>query len=219
MSRLLVFDCDGTLVDSQHLILEAMNRAFVAHALPPPDPTAVRQIVGLSLVEAIATLLPSVDVDRVRRVAESYKASFIDLREQEGELEPLFPGIRELLLALEAAGHPLAIATGKSRRGVEVVLGAHGLLGHFVSVQTADGHPSKPHPAMLEAAMAETGSGPAETILIGDTTFDMQMARAAGACGLGVAWGYHPPAALIEAGAALVVEEVDAILTFARRAA
>ena len=219
MSRLLVFDCDGTLVDSQHLIVEAMNRAFVAHAVAPPEPAAVRQIVGLSLVEAIAMLLPGVEPDRVEAVAESYKASFIDLREQEGELEPLFPGIRELLVALEDAGHLLAVATGKSRRGVEVVLGAHGLLDHFVSVQTADGHPSKPHPAMLETAMAETGIGPNETILIGDTTFDMLMARAAGVCGLGVAWGYHPPAALIEAGAAQVVEEAAAIATFARRAA
>lgn len=217
MTRLLVFDCDGTLVDSQHVIVEAMTRAFRAHALPAPEPAAVREIVGLSLIEAVAALLPEGEPGEIRALASAYKASFLALREQEGQLEPVFPGIRELLQDLERAGHLLAVATGKSRRGVDVVLGAHGLLDHFVSIQTADGHPSKPHPAMLEAAMAETGRRPEETILIGDTTYDVLMARAAGVAAIGVAWGYHPRAALLDAGAALVVEDANAIVALAER--
>ena len=120
-----------------------------------------------------------------------------------GELddEPLFDGVAELIALLADAGWLLGVATGKSDRGLAHVLAAHGLTERFVTLQTADRHPSKPHPAMIEAAMTEAGASPATTVMIGDTSYDMLMAGAAGARALGVGWGYHPPEELTAAGA------------------
>lgn len=219
---LVVFDCDGTLVDSQHMIMRAMEVAFAAHSLTPPALEAVRRIVGLSLDQAVAELAAQADVDRqvepatVSRLVESYKGAFHDLRADSGPggghaQEPLFPGIREALVALYEAGYPLGIATGKSSRGLGKVLELHDISRYFITVQTADNHPSKPHPAMLEAAIAETGAEAGATVLIGDTSYDMLMAVAAGAGALGVAWGYHPPEELSETGASHIAATADEI--------
>ena len=139
-------------------------------------------------------------------LADAYKRTFFALR-SDGALdaEPLYEGIAEAITALDADGWLLGVATGKSDRGLLRVLDHHGLRHHFVTLQTADRHPSKPHPSMLETAMAEAGAAPETTVMIGDTSFDMQMAAAAGAHALGVAWGYHPPEELMAAGAAQVV--------------
>ncbi len=118
--------------------------------------------------------------------------------------QPLFDGIADLLGGLRQAGWLLGIATGMSDRGLTHCLAAHGLTDHFVTLQTADRHPSKPHPAMLEAALAEAGAEPAQAVMIGDTAFDMQMARDAGVGALGVDWGYHEPDELRAAGARFV---------------
>lgn len=210
---LIVFDCDGTLVDSQHLIVAAMARAFRRHDLPVPPPDAVRYVVGLSLAQAVAALAPELARDECTLVAESYKETFAALRrERPGLIEPTFEGVPETLAELDRRGHLLGIATGKSRRGLAAVLGHHGLDHLFVSVQTADDHPSKPHPAMLDQAMAETDRLPSETMLIGDTTYDMAMAAAAGVRAVGVAWGYHPVDALRHAGAGVILDRFDAIL-------
>lgn len=205
---LVVFDCDGTLVDSQHMILRAMAVAFAAHDLTPPPLEAVRRIVGLSLDQAVAILVAQADTENqvepalVSRLIEDYKGAFHDLRADGGQAqEPLYPGIREALEALSAAGYDLGVATGKSSRGLGKVLELHDIAHFFVTVQTADGHPSKPHPAMLEAAIAEAGATAQTTVLIGDTSYDILMAQAAGTGALGVAWGYHPPEELTEAGA------------------
>ena len=206
MSRLVVFDCDGTLVDSQHLIVAAMAAAFRAHDLPPAPPDAVRHVVGLSLAEAVAGLLPDADLAECIAIAETYKQAFHELRRRGELIEPLFDGAREVLHELDRRGHLLGVATGKSVRGVTAVLEHHGLAPLFASVQTADHHPSKPHPGMLEQVMRETGSWPEETILVGDTTYDMGMARAARARAVGVAWGYHPADALRHAGADVVLD-------------
>ena len=147
----------------------------------------------------------------------SYRANWRLLRSQ-GVLEPLFPRTREVLDMLGRNGHLLGVATGKSRSGLLEVLDHHGLTALFVSFQTADRHPSKPHPSMLEEAMRETGSAPAETLMVGDTSFDMEMARAAGARAIGVAWGYHPPELLEAAGAELVLGDFDQLLDFVRGA-
>ncbi|MEO5374950.1 MAG: HAD-IA family hydrolase [Alphaproteobacteria bacterium] len=205
LPRLAVFDVDGTLVDSQHNIIAAMSEAFETHGHPPPPPADVRRIIGLSLVEAVAALLPGADPAHHGRVAETYGAMFAILRRRPDHSEPLFPGAVECLTALGAAGFQLGIATGKSRRGLQALLDRTGLGERFTTLHTADDGPGKPHPAMLAAAMADTGIPADRTVMIGDTSFDMLMARAAGTAGIGVAWGYHGVGDLEDAGAHQVV--------------
>jgi len=207
MIRLAVFDCDGTLVDSQHVIIMCMQRAFEDEGWPAPTPADIRRIVGLSLDAAVATLAPGLSDTEIVKMVAAYKAAFAVLRKQENVPETLYAGAREALEAIEATGCLLAIATGKSRRGLEATLGHHDLMRYFVSLQTADGGPGKPHPDMLHRAMNETGMEQHETVLIGDTTFDMEMAMNAGVTGLGVAWGYHEVAELHAAGAHEVLSE------------
>lgn len=201
MTRLAVFDCDGTLIDGQASICRAMDAAFAEVALPAPDRHLIRRMVGLSLPQAIRKLAPDVDPDLQAELVEAYKRAFRAQREA-GELsQPLFDGILSLLDALHSAGWRLAVATGMSRRGLDHCLAAHGLARLFVSLQTADEHPSKPHPAMLEAALSEAMADPREAVMIGDTAYDMQMARDAGIRAIGVEWGYHAPPELRAAGA------------------
>lgn len=206
MTRLAVFDCDGTLIDGQASICRAMEEAFAEATLPAPDRHMVRRMVGLSLPQAVRRLVPEIDEDLQRELVDGYKRAFRAQREA-GELsQPLFAGIVEVLDALHGAGWQLAVATGMSRRGLDHCLASHGLTRHFVSLQTADDHPSKPDPAMLEAALFEAAAEPAEAVMIGDTAYDMQMARDAGVRGIGVDWGYHAPHELIAAGAEFVAE-------------
>ena len=208
-TRLIVFDCDGTLVDSQATIVACAQAAFLAEGLVVPTAEAVRRIVGLSLVEAVLQLMVEPDPAVAPRLAEHYKTAFQDYRTRPEFHEPLFPGTRELLDQLLARDFALGVATGKAMRGLRSVLERHGLESHFVTLQTADLHPSKPHPAMLQAAMAETGAAGAETMLIGDTTYDILMARAAGVVPIGVSWGNHAADELVEAGAAVVLQRFD----------
>ena len=208
-ARLAVFDCDGTLVDSQANICVACETAFVGAGMVPPPRAAIRRIVGLSLVEAMEVLLPDTDAGFHRRLAQEYKDAYVAMRASGAlEDEPLFDGIEAVLANLAADGWVLGVATGKSDRGLAHVLARHGLADRFVTLQTADRHPSKPHPAMLAAAMADAGAVPAATVMIGDTSFDMAMARAVGVRAIGVAWGYHDDAELIEAGADVVATTV-----------
>lgn len=207
--KLAVFDCDGTLVDSQFAIFDAMAAAWERHGLGRPDAAALRRLIGLPLVEAIGRLHPGLDEAAQAAVADSYRQAFADRRQRAGALEPLYPGLREALEALEAAGILMGVATGKSGRGLRAVLEGHRLSHFFVTLQTADHGPGKPHPAMLLRALAEAGVDPADAVMIGDTSFDLQMARAARVAGLGVAWGYHEPDDLHRAGAAAVVADAD----------
>jgi len=206
MIRLAVFDCDGTLVDGQHDIGAAMDVAFTSLGLPAPGRSAVRRFVGLSLPQAMRRLLPEGEADLQAALVEAYKQAYRRAREEGRIGEPLFAGIREALDGLRAGGWDLAVATGKSDRGLTHCLATHGLSGHFVSLQTADRHPSKPHPAMLEAALAEAMALPQDSVMIGDTSFDIAMAVAAGVRAIGVAWGYHTETELIAAGADIVAQ-------------
>ena len=208
-TRLAVFDCDGTLVDGQGAVCDAMEAAFAAAALPAPDRRDVRQIVGLSLPQAIRMLASEASDAQVAEAVDAYKASFFEARQQGRVNEPLFDGIVPLLDRLGAAGWSLAIATGKSNRGLRAVLTEHGLHDRFASLQGADHHPSKPHPAMLEQAMHDALAHPHETVMIGDTTYDIEMAMAAGTRAIGVAWGYHSPRSLLDAGAEAVAESAE----------
>jgi phosphoglycolate phosphatase len=202
--RLAVFDCDGTLVDGQASICEAMDSGFAAAGLPAPNHHDVRRIVGLSLPQAIRLLAPeAVQADQAQ-IVEGYKQAFRASRSQGRLQEPLFAGMAELIADLRRDGWLLAVATGKSDRGLQSCLAVHGISDHFVSLQTADRHPSKPHPAMLQAAMADALARPENTVMIGDTSFDMDMARAGNVRAIGVDWGYHTVAELRTAGAVAV---------------
>ena len=215
--HLIIFDCDGTLVDSQHVIVAAMEHAFLEAGQAAPAREAVLSIVGLSLPEAISRVkeihaIPQDDA-LLNRLLEGYKGAFNMLRQDPAHEEPMFPGARDGVLALAARDDVvLGIATGKSRRGVDRLIRVRGLEGCFATIQTADDAPSKPHPGMIEQAMNETGSAPEATLMIGDTTFDIEMAVNAGVTAIGVEWGYHPAEALHEAGADLVAEDFKTLL-------
>lgn len=212
-SRLVVFDVDGTLVDSQAVIVASMGDAFAAEGMVPPSRSDILGIVGLSLPKAMMRLTPDGPIERM---VQSYKDSFVARRAAEGSAQssPLYPGARVMLERLQTMPDiALGIATGKSRRGLDLLIEAHGLEGMFVTQQVADYHPSKPHPAMLHAALDETFVEAGDAVMIGDTTYDMQMAEAAGIPFIGVSWGYHPVSHLTGAATVLTeFSELDAAL-------
>jgi phosphoglycolate phosphatase len=216
VNRLALFDCDGTLVDGQAPHRWALAAAFGAEGLEAPSEETARRLIGLGLVETMAALLLEAAEAEHLRLAEAYKRAFHGLRTRGLVEEPLFPGIPALLDVLEADGWLLGVATGKSSRGLDLCLACHGLSHRFVTRQTADLHPSKPHPSMIEAAMAEAGASPETTMMIGDTSYDMAMARAVGAAAIGVAWGYHPPHELLAAGAHQIAVQPLDILDLAK---
>lgn len=199
--RLVIFDVDGTLVDSQGDILGAMGVAFASESLDRPSREAILNIVGLSLPQAFSALAPDLGPVQRTRLVEAYKEAYAQLRISGGpEASPLYPGLPALLDKLSTREDLLlGIATGKSRRGLTALLESHGLTQRFVTRQCADDNPSKPHPAMLFTAIDEAGVEAEHAMMIGDTSYDMEMARAAGIARIGVTWGYHPPDALVDA--------------------
>lgn len=207
--RLAIFDCDGTLVDSQGAIIAAMRAAAEHCDQPEPTAHAVRRVVGLPLLEAVCLLFPAADTEHHLAIEASYKLSFSAARQQGLVSEPLYPGARASLDYLDCNGWLLGVATGKSHRGLVATLSHHELLERFVTLQTADTAAGKPNPDMLHRAMNDTGATKAETIMIGDTTYDMLMARNAGVPAIGVAWGYHESHELMDAGAAMVIDDFD----------
>jgi phosphoglycolate phosphatase len=209
-SPLFLFDLDGTLLDSADMILMAQKRAFAALGLEPPPRKTGLSIVGLSLTEAFRVLAgPEGPIDAL---TEAYRRAFFELRASDPHLESLFPGAGALIESLRKAGQAtLGIATGKSRRGVEAILAKYHWNGHFSVTQSSDDAPSKPHPGMVLNACRITGSAPENTFMIGDSSFDMEMARRAGARAVGVAWGFQPVDMLIAAGAEHIVEDFDAL--------
>ena len=211
-NRLAIFDCDGTLVDSGATIYRALAAAFGRHGLELPPPQVSRKVIGLSLTEAMAALLPAASAEQHLALAEDYKRAFWDLRAAGEVEEPLFDGVLDLLDALEDDGWLLAVATGKSDRGLRHCLESHGIHARFVSLQTADRHPSKPHPSMVEQAVADAGASPQTSIVVGDTSFDMAMAVNAGARGIGAGWGYHDDDELLRAGAVAVAGQPPEVL-------
>lgn len=208
--KLAIFDCDGTLVDSQNMIVAAMTVAFTGVGREPLPRAQVLSIVGLSLPLAIEHLLPDSGPAEIEAITAGYRAAFATLRADPAAGEPLFPGMGEVVNWLH--GHDdvlLAIATGKSRRGVDRLLALHGFENRFVAISTADEHPSKPHPSMIMHALSDAGVEPENAVMIGDTSFDVAMANAAGVTAIGVTWGYHEPEQLIRAGAHALVRTTN----------
>lgn len=197
--RLILFDVDGTLVDSQASIFGAMRGAFELHNLAVPSRQDVMSIVGLSLDRAMAQLVPDLDEATREKLVAAYKVTYHtqSLKIGSAKVSPLYPGARAMLDQLAMIPENLlGVATGKSKRGLDALLADHDLEQMFVTQQVADFHPSKPHPSMIESAMAEAGVDQTNTVMIGDTSFDMDMAKAAGVVGIGVSWGYHHISAL-----------------------
>ena len=216
MNRLAIFDCDGTLVDSGAPIYAALKATFREASIDLPPPEVSRRVIGLSLVEAMAGLTPDMPAETHVELAEAYKRHFMALRAAGEVDEPLFDGVLELLDDLEADGWLLAVATGKSDRGLKHCLDRHDIHARFVSLQTADRHPSKPHPSMVLQAIAEAGASPETSFVVGDTSYDMAMAAAARAAPIGAGWGYHETEELLEAGAVAVAERPLEILELVR---
>ncbi|MFK8035790.1 MAG: HAD-IA family hydrolase [Hyphomicrobiales bacterium] len=203
--RLILFDCDGTLVDSQHMIVAAMNGAFESVGLVPPARNRTLSIIGRSLHEAMADLTD--DHHPIEEMVMAYKKSFFELRSNSDYHEPLYDGALECLEALAKEDDiVVGMATGKSRRGVDAIVKLHGLEGQFATIQTADNAPSKPNPAMIFQALEETGASVEGAVLIGDTSFDMTMAKNAKITGLGVTWGYHDTPELERSGASVLFD-------------
>ncbi|MFZ5673820.1 MAG: HAD-IA family hydrolase [Pseudomonadota bacterium] len=208
--KLALFDVDGTLMDSQAMILASMTSAFTAEGVPVPSRTEMLGIVGLSLVKAMAVLRPGDEPDRHERLAQSYKQAFWTYRTDRSFPEVPFDGALDLLRRLKARDDVLiGIATGKSQRGVRHIIDQFGLEGVFSTIQTSDDAPSKPHPGMILQAMAETGAAPEETVMIGDAVFDIDMAHAAGVRVAAVSWGFQPRAALENAKPHAIVNDFN----------
>jgi len=211
--KLIIFDCDGTVIDSQLGIVEAMSRALAAAGLPPAPRERILSGVGLSLPLTIERLLDGADKSTVTHIAASYRTAFRELRNDPAYQEPLYDGMLQLIQTLSGRNnHLLGMATGKSMRGVKSVFDRLKLQAHFATVQTADTHPSKPHPSMIETALRETGVEARHAVMIGDTTFDIEMARNAGVKAIGVAWGYHSTDSLLNSGALAVAKDATGLL-------
>ncbi len=207
---LIIFDVDGTLVDSQDTIFHGLQVGFEAVGLPMPDRKTALSIVGRSLEEAFADLVGGGHLDKVPAMADAYRQSKISRRKQGLEVDPLYPGAKEAIERLHARDDfLLGVATGKAMRGVRHMQETHDLNGRFVTIQTADTSPSKPHPDMIERALSETGADRSRTVMIGDTGFDIAMARTAGVHAVGVTWGYHDHSRLAEEGADKIIHAFD----------
>jgi phosphoglycolate phosphatase len=192
--RLLVFDWDGTLADSTAIIANALQLACRDLELPVPDDPTARFVIGLGLVDALRHVAPTLASADYPRLSERYRHHYLA---RDSEI-PLFSGAREMLDELEARGFLLAIATGKSRVGLTRALAQQGLAHRFCASRCADEGFAKPHPDMLLNLMDCCGVGPAETLMIGDTTHDLQLARNAGANALAVTYGAHSHAGLAD---------------------
>lgn len=203
--RLLVFDWDGTLADSAAVIVEAIQLACADLGLPVPTDAAARYVIGLGLHDALRHVTPTLAEKDYPALSARYRVHYLN---RDPEI-PLFAGAEMLLSSLNARGHALAIATGKSRRGLERALEQAGIGGHFAATRCADEGFPKPDPDMLLYLMDRLGAAPGETLMIGDTTHDLKLAANAGVDAIGVAYGAHPGSALEAERSRAIVGSVE----------
>ena len=208
-ASLVILDLDGTLVDNKALIVQILQTAADVSGLSVPSREAIAAIIGLSLDHAFHTLFPDADPAQQASGVQAYRTEALKRRAEGQDPEDLFPGTRAMVAQLRQDGHLLGIATGKARRGVDHFCKRFNMAGWFETVQTPDTNPSKPHPGMIESAVAETGARVDRTVMVGDTSFDMEMARNAGVISIGVAWGNHSVDVLERAGARHIVRAAD----------
>ena len=210
--RLIMFDCDGTLVNALHHHVTAMGEAFRHHGREAPEEHRLRALIGLNLEVIMGHLAADAPEAHHVELADTYRQVYRRMR-ADGEIdEPLYPSAKDVVHALADHGYVLGIATGKGRPGVDHLIEAHGFEGVFSTIQTPNNAPGKPHPGMVEQGMAETGAMRENTVMIGDTTFDMEMAKSAGVVAIGVSWGFHPVSALQEAGAGRLIDHFDELI-------
>lgn len=208
---LAIFDVDGTLIDSQAIIHASMTHAFETVEMPPPARETVLRMVGLSLPRIVEALAPGAPEAVQDRILSAYRLRFAEAMSVDTP-PPTYPGVEAGIARLQAAGIALGLATGKSRRGVKRLIGHMAWEAVFATVQCADHHPSKPHPSMIRRALAETAMDEGQAAMVGDTTFDVEMAVAAGIPALGVSWGYHEADLLHRAGATEVIDTFPALV-------
>ncbi|MCR4300262.1 MAG: HAD-IA family hydrolase [Sulfuricaulis sp.] len=213
--ELIVFDWDGTLMDSIAKIVRCFTAAVDDVGAPPPGEDATRHVIGLGLSEAVATLLPQVDAGTRAQVVERYRQHFLHLDQTD---MPLFPGVRAGLESLVAQGRLLAIATGKARRGLDRVLRDTGTAHLFCATRCADEALSKPHPRMLEDILEQTGLNAEQALMVGDTTYDMQMARHVGMDSLAVTYGVHARELLVEHGPLACLDSFSEVYAWLQQA-
>jgi phosphoglycolate phosphatase len=206
---LVVFDWDGTLCDSVSRIVTAMQRAAVDMEITAPNAEAVENIIGLGLAESVQALFPGLSASGREGVQQRYSQRFSEL---DHSPSPLFPGARKTLQALRKRGHQLAVATGKSRRCLDRVLGGHGMHSCFDSSRCADETRSKPHPEMLQPLLAEMGVAAEQALMVGDTEYDLEMAMAAGVTSVGVGYGVHSRARLARHKPLAIIEALPELL-------
>lgn len=213
----VVFDCDGTLIDTQAAIVSAIRAAFKDQGIQIPAGINLQRLIGLRLEEVIVRLAPRLRAAEVIRMAERYRDHYAVISQDIAYESRLFEGIEEAVMALRRAGNLIGIVTGKSRSGLYRVLDAHGIFDLFDILKTAEDGPGKPNPSLLNDAMREVKATAERTLMIGDTCFDMETAVRAGATPVGVTWGYHDVQELKEAGAVHIVDRAEDIPDFAAR--
>lgn len=205
-----MFDIDGTLVDSRRAITDAMREAWIAVGLEPPPYEQSRRVVGLNLLSAVQTLAPTLSPDRYPELAAAYKDAFLRNRDA-GHHEPLYDGAYDALRILKEGGWLLGVATGKARRGLDHILVHHGVRDWFDAAFCADDGPGKPDPHMLNLNLKALDIPADHAVMIGDTSYDMAMARELGCYALGVSWGFHTAEEVEEGGAHEIVHDFPAL--------
>ena len=214
--RLAVFDLDGTLIDSAASIVSSIHACWAACGFPEIDATAARRVIGLPWEESIRVLMPGSGAAELAMIRAYHEDVAAGRRPATPRDEKAFPGAHEALAALEAEDTLLAIVTSRGNHRVHDILSACGFAGRFLTIKTVDHGPGKPNPYLLRQAMAEAGVEPRDTVMIGDTTFDVQMARNAGTGAVGVNWGVHESHELTAAGAHHIAERFDEVPALVR---
>ena len=209
MYQLVIFDWDGTIMDSAHKIANCIKASAREVGVDEPTDEAAKSIIGLGLTEAMTVLFPALSTDKVAQIVEAYRYQFVTA---DATQQVLFAGVEQGLQTLSDTGALLAVATGKSRAGLDRVFAELDINRHFVASRCADETRSKPHPQMLHELLEFTALEPQQCIMVGDTTYDMDMAANAGMHALGVGYGVHSEQQLLDSKAVTVLPSFNSVV-------